>query len=99
MGRRARLQRGELLMSGSIASTPTNIFPALIPEKLHKCGRAFGLLSSIQPDEDCQIARIITRTDERLIVLPLDLDLSSYVGLRIGLTLIDGKILCRRLSA
>jgi hypothetical protein len=86
-------------MSGSIAGTPTNIFPDPIPEKLHKCGRAFGLLISIQPDEDCQIARIITRTGERLIVLPLDLDLSSHVGMRIGLTLIDDKFLCRRLSA
>jgi hypothetical protein len=65
-----------------------------VPGKLHHCSRAFGLLSAIQPDDDCQLARI----GERLIVLPSDLDLSAHLGQRIGIVRIDDKFLCRRLA-
>lgn len=81
-------------MSG-LVSTAINSFSAMraTPEKLHNFGRAFGLLSDIQPAEDCQLARI----GKRLIVLPQDLDLSGHIGHRIGLILADGQHLIRRL--
>jgi hypothetical protein len=71
-------------------STPS----AAVPEKLHHCGRAFGLLQDIQPAEDCQLAQI----GQRLIVLPQDLDLSEYLGQRVGLIRIDEKYLVRSLA-
>jgi hypothetical protein len=85
-------------MSGSVC-TSINIFPtapAFVPEKLHDCGRRFGLLSSIQLllEEDCQIAKI----GERLVVLPIDLDLSEYLNQRIGMVRIGHKYHIRRLT-
>jgi hypothetical protein len=77
-------------MSGTVSDA--QISP--IPEKLHNLGRAFGLLSSIRPAEDCQIAQI----GQRLIVLPCDLDISGHVGQRIGLILVDEKYCIRRLA-
>jgi hypothetical protein len=65
-----------------------------IATKLHHCGRAFGLLQSVECAEDCQIAQI----GERLIVLPQDLDLSEYLGQRVGLIKIDEKYLIRSLA-
>lgn len=84
------------MTSDTVVCSTTNILPltAPKPEKLHHCGRAFGVLSSIRPDDDCQIVLI----GERLIVLPADLDMSGYVGQRIGLIRVDDKFLCRRLA-
>jgi hypothetical protein len=69
------------------------------PEKLHHCGRALGLLTSIAPAEDCQIARMINRFGGRLIVLPQDLDLSGYIGQHIVMVRIDDRYLVRRVEA
>ena len=84
-------------MSGN-ACASISIFSAdnavAAPEKLHHLSRAFGLLSSIQPAEDCQIAQIGTR----LLVLPQDLDILGYLGQRIGLIRVDGQYLIRRLA-
>jgi hypothetical protein len=55
----------------------------------------FGLLVSIQPDEECQIAQI----GQDLIVLPQDLDLSGYVGKSIGMIRVDFERYCVRLLA
>lgn len=61
-------------MSSSSVCWPPNCFPEdSAPKKLHHLGRAFGVLSSIQPREECQIAWI----DGNLVVLPRDLDLSQ----------------------
>lgn len=92
-------------MSKTLA-VPINIFsdgcapPAVKPEALPHCGRAFGLLMDILLAEDCKIARILNKTGERLIVLPpdQDLDLSSHIGERIGLVQIDSKLHYRRLG-
>ena len=82
-------------MSGSADCVPASSFSAGSgPEKLHKLGRAFGLLSSIQPAEECQIAQI----DKRLIVLPKDLDLSEHIGKMVGLMRYEDRILVRRLA-
>ncbi|MCX6677390.1 MAG: hypothetical protein NTU95_05535 [Methanothrix sp.] len=54
-------------------------------EKLHHNGRVFGLLASIRPDEECQIAQI----GKRLVVLPQDLGLLGYLGQGIGVVKID----------
>ena len=87
-------------MSGSNVCGPISTFSAEIalPAKLHHCGRGFGLLVSIQPDEDCQIALIVNRFGERRIVLPQDLDLSAYISQRIGLIRVDQLYLVRRLA-
>lgn len=77
-------------MAGAISETQ----PSPVPEKLHNLGRAFGLLSSIEPAEDCQLARV----GSRLIVLPSDLLLSGHVGQRIGLIRVDETYLVRRLA-
>ena len=89
-------------MSETLA-TPINCFSAdnarPCPEKLHhRGGRRFGILSSIRQDEDCQIARIVNRFGEHLIVLPQDLDLSGYIGLGIVLVRIGDKYRIRMLS-
>ena len=64
------------------------------PEKLYDLRGAFGLLSSIQQAEECQIARI----DKDLVVLPMDLDLSQYLGQNIGMVREKNRILIRRLE-
>jgi hypothetical protein len=82
-------------MSGSIVSASINSFlnpTATPPEKLHHLGRAFGLLSSVRQEEDCQIAQI----GNRLLVLPADLHLSEYLGHRIGLMRYEDRFLIRR---
>jgi hypothetical protein len=81
-----------------ITSSPRDInfsasFPAE-PIHMHHLSRAFGLLASIQPVEDCQLAQI----GQRLVVLPQDLDLSGHIGQRIGLIRVDEKYLIRRLA-
>jgi hypothetical protein len=83
-------------MSGSVVSASINNFPnpsATAPEKRRHLGRAFGLLSSIQPAEECQLAQI----GDRLMVLPDDIDLSQYLGQRIGMMRYEDRILVRRL--
>jgi hypothetical protein len=82
------------LSSSSVCGIVSGFSAASSPEKLHHLGRAFGLLSSIQPAEECQIAQI----DERLIVLPKDLDLSEHIGKRVGLMRYEDRILVRRLT-
>jgi len=88
-------------MSETLA-TPINCFSAdnalPCPKELHHCGRRLGILSSIRQDEDCQIARIVNRFGEHLIVLPQDLDLSGYIGLGIVLVRIGDKYRIRMLS-
>jgi hypothetical protein len=64
------------------------------PEKLYDLRGAFGLLSSIQQADECQIARI----DKDLVVLPMDLDLSQYLGQSIGMIRETNRILIRRLE-
>ncbi|MFA6371067.1 MAG: hypothetical protein WCW68_00430 [Methanothrix sp.] len=82
-------------MSSSSDCRPANGFSAgKAPTKLHHLGRAFGLLSSIQQAEECQIARI----DDNLVVLPLNLDLSQYLGQSIGMMRDLNRILIRRLN-
>lgn len=63
-------------------------------ERLHDGSRVFGPLHSAQPSEDCQIARI----GERDVVLPADLDLSSFIGSRIGLVKIGEECRVRGLA-
>lgn len=85
-------------MSEAVACASINNLPvpsATAPEKLRHLGRAFGILFSVQPAEDCQIAQI----GERLMVLPGDLDLSQYIGQRIGMMRYEDRILIRRLGA
>lgn len=72
--------------------------PAQKPQVFHHCDRAQGLLVSIRPDEECQIARIVNRFCDRQIVLPQDLDLSEYIGQRIVMIRIDDKYLARRVQ-
>ena len=64
------------------------------PEKLYDLRGAFGLLSSIQQADECQIARI----NKDLVVLPMDLDLSQYLGQSIGIMREKNRILIRRLE-
>ena len=80
-------------MSGT-ACEPINFSASPTPEKLHHLGRAFGLLTSVQHAEECQLAQI----GERLIALPEDLDLSGYLGQRVGMMRYEEHILIRRLS-
>jgi hypothetical protein len=82
-------------LSSSSVCWPPNCFPeGSTLKKLHHLGRAFGVLSSIQLREECQIARI----DDNLVVLPLDLDLSQYLGQSIGMMRDVNRILIRRLE-
>ena len=64
------------------------------PEKLYDLRGAFGLLSSIQQADECQIAQI----DKDLVVLPIGLDLSQYLGQSIGMVRERNRILIRRLE-
>lgn len=65
--------------------------PSTIPqpklEHMHHCSRAFGLLHSVTPDDDCQIVAI----GKRRVVLPEDLDLQAMMGKYIGIVKIDDK--------
>jgi hypothetical protein len=63
-------------------------------QKLRHCGRAMGLLQSIQSEEEYQIARI----GEKDLVLPLQPDLSSFIGSRIGLAMIGEQLYVRGLA-
>jgi len=82
-------------LSSSSVCGPVNGFSAdSAPEKLHHLGRAFGLLSSIHHAEECQIAKI----DDNFVVLPLNLDLSRYLGQSIGMMRDMNRILIRRLE-
>lgn len=83
----------DVVACASINNLP--VPPSTTPEKLRHLGRAFGFLSSVQPAEGCQIAQI----GERLMVLPEDLDLSQYIGRRIGMMRYEDRILIRRLDA
>lgn len=65
---------------------------ALLP---HDNSRYFGLLSSIEPAEDHQIATI----DGHQVILPPDLDLSEYLNGPVGIACIAGKFYVRRLDA
>lgn len=58
----------------------------------HDNSRYFGVLTAIEPAEDCQIATI----DQIRVVLPTELDLSGYMGQRIGIACICGKFYVRR---
>ena len=82
-------------MSGTVCGA---IYPlsadSAVPEKLHHLGRAYGLLSSVRVEEDCQIARI----NRRLIVLPADLDLSSHIGRCIGMMRYEDRILIQSIE-
>jgi len=86
-------------MSGNVSAS-INPFSAgcdsPVPEKLHPLGRACGLLMSIQQEEDCQIAQVVNRFCERRIVLPLDYDLSQYVGQDIVMMGLGDRTLIRR---
>jgi hypothetical protein len=88
-------------MSG-IVSTSINPFPADVatpaPEVLRHCGRVQGLLAEIQPAEECVIARVVNRLGERHIVLPQDLDWSSYLGQQIVMMRLDDQYLVRRVG-
>lgn len=57
----------------------------------HDNSRFFGLLSSIEPAEDHQIA-VIHGTQ---VVLPLDLDLSGFLNQYMGVACIAGKFYAR----
>jgi len=81
--------------SSSVCGPVNGFFAGTAPEKLHHLGRAFGLLSSIQPGEDYQIARI----NDDFVVLPLNLDLSQYLGQSIGMMRDVNRILIRRLES
>ena len=85
----------------TVSSSPIKAFPAadaVLPEKLHPLDRAFGLLSSVTSDEDGQIAQIDSRLGTRIILLPLDFDLSEYIGHEIGMTREGNRFLVRKLS-
>lgn len=69
------------------------------PEKLLHMGRAFGLLSAVRAESNCQIARIVNRFGERHIVLPSDLDLRGFIGQEIVLMRLDDRYLVRRAGA
>ena len=62
---------------------------------LHDNSRVFGVLLSVEPAEDCQIATIAT-IDQLIVVLPTELDLSGYMGQRIGIACICGKFYVQR---
>lgn len=62
---------------------------------LHDNSGVFGKLFSIKPDDDCQIAQI----GEIQVVIPQDFDLSSYIGMRIGVACICGKFYVQRAEA
>ena len=68
---------------------------ALLP---HDNSRYFGLLSSIEPHEDHQIATITVINNYR-VILPLDLDLSEYLNGPVGIACIAGKFYVRELEA
>ena len=84
-----------------VSSSPIKTFSAadaVLPEKLDPLDRAFGLLSSVTSDEGSQIAQIDSRLGTRIILLPLDFDLSEYVGHEIGMTREGNRFLVRKLS-
>lgn len=58
---------------------------------LHDNSGFFGVLSSIEPHEDHQIA-VIHNTR---VVLPLDLDLSGFLDQYMGVACIAGKFYAR----
>ncbi|MDQ1261614.1 MAG: hypothetical protein QG575_795 [Euryarchaeota archaeon] len=64
---------------------------ALLP---HDNSRYFGLLSSIEPHEDHQIATITVINNYR-VILPLDLDLSGFINRNVGVACIAGKFYAR----
>ncbi len=72
--------------------------PVSPPEVLRHCGRAQGILADIQPAEECQIARVVNRLCARQIVLPSDLDWSSYLGQNIVMMRLDDRYLIRRVG-
>lgn len=74
-------------------NAPIDVFSAdrAVPEKLLHLGRAYGLLSYVRREEDCQIARI----NRRQIVLPADLDLSAWVGKCVGMMRYNDRVLIR----
>lgn len=51
----------------------------------------FGVLSSIEPHEDHQVATI----DHHQVILPLDLDLSGFINRNVGVACIAGKFYAR----
>ena len=65
-----------------------------IQQILHDNGRFFGLLSSINQSEDCQIATI----GDCRVILPAELDLSSHMGHRIGVACVAGQFYVRRVG-
>ena len=87
-------------MSGTTAPAPICTFSAdnaaQQPEKLLHMGRAFGLLSAVRAESNCQIARIVNRLGERHIVLPSDLDLRGFIGQEIVMLRLDDRYPVRR---
>ncbi len=83
------LENGENLYRSGGAARMTPASP------LHDNSRIFGKLISIEPDDDCQIAEIVQIKTDR-VAIPLDLDLSAYIGQRIGMAYILGKYYVRR---
>lgn len=82
------------MSSSSDCGTENGCSEGSAPEKLYDLRGAFGLLSSIQQADECQIAHI----DENLVVLPMGLDLSQYLGQSIGMMRERNRILIRRLE-
>ena len=82
------------MSSSSDCGAENGISSGSAPEKLYDLRGAFGLLSSIQQADECQIAQI----DKDLVVLPIGLDLSQYLGQSIGMVRERNRILIRRLE-
>lgn len=70
------------------------------PIPLHHLSREFGCLVRSWPERDCQVA-LLESPDKihRHIAVPLDLDLTGYIGLDIGLTRVDEKYHIRKAQA
>jgi hypothetical protein len=92
---KAKKAKSEVKEAASIIYTATLPVP-LYPEVLRHCGRSQGLLVSVEPAEECQIAQIVNQLGVRRIVLPQDLDLSGYIGQRIVMLRIDDKYYVRK---
>jgi len=61
---------------------------------LHDNSGVFGVLSSIEPHEDHQIAVIDVIYSYR-VILPLDLDLAGFINQYMGVACIAGKFYAR----
>ena len=70
---------------------PQVVVPGPKLERLHDGSRVFGILHSISVEEDCRIAQ----TGKRRVVLPLEPDLSEFIGQAIILMMNRAQCLVR----